>query len=276
MRRNLAAAAQTDCWPPRYRSRPLIIALVAIALASTILSPAAAAEVRLLAAGALKGAMERLIPEFESRSGTKVEASFDLINVIADRLRKGEVFDLATETPTQWEALAREGRIDPSLRVAVASVKWGLYVKKSMPKPRIDSVEALKQALLEAHSVSYSSVQGPIQAYQARVTEKLGLVEALKAKAKYGRVPRPGEIGVTFEVVTNGEAEIGFGTVSEILARPALDLVGPMPTEVQETLTFLSVLPINAREPAQARALVDFLAAPSTRSALAAAGLEPG
>jgi molybdate transport system substrate-binding protein len=148
-------------------------------------------------------------------------------------------------------------------------------VRKGAAKPNIDTVEALRQALLNAKSIAYSTVRGPIQAYQTRVTEALGLTEALKSKARYGRTPRPGEVGVTFELVMNGEAELGFGTISEVLARPALEMVAPMPPELQSTISFVSVLPVNPSEPAAAKALVEFLTSPRARVVLRTAGLEP-
>jgi molybdate transport system substrate-binding protein len=219
--------------------------------------------------------METLIPEFEADTGHKVEVVFDIINSIAGRIRGGQPFDLAVETPAQWESLAKEGRLDTSVREKIASVKWALYAKKGAAKPSIDTVEALRQALLNAKSIAYSTVRGPIQAYQTRVTEKLGLTEELKSKARYGRTPRPGEVGVTFELVMNGEAELGFGTISEILARPALEIVAPMPPELQSTISFVSVLPVNASEPAAAKALIAFLTSPRARAVLRTAGFEP-
>jgi molybdate transport system substrate-binding protein len=249
----------------------LIVPLFTVA----ILSHADAAQLRVLVAGALKGAMETLVPDFEMATGHKVDIAYDIIERIAARLRKGEAFDLAIESPTQWDALANEGKLDPSVRVQVASVKWGLYVKKGEPKPDISSVEALRQALLNARSIAYSTSQGPIPAYQAHVTDQLGLTDVLKPKARYSRAAQPGEAGVTFEVVINGQAELGFGTISEILARPALDLVGPVPSEVQSTIAYVTVLPVDAKEAAAAKALVDFLVSPKARSVIRAAGLDP-
>ena len=73
----------------------------------------------------------------------------------------------------------------------------------------------------------------------------------------------------------NGEAELGFGTISEILARPSLEMVAPMPPELQSSITFVSVLPMNAREPAAAKELVVFLASPEAHIVLRRSGLEP-
>jgi len=254
----------------------MIVRALVIVLASSFLSNAAhAAQIRMLCPGALKGPIESLTAEFERASGHKVVVAFDIINSIAARIRAGEPFDFAMETPSQWEVLAAEGKLDSGVRANIASVKWALYVKKGAPKPNIDTVDALRQALLNATSIAYSSVQGPIRAYQARVTDQLGLTDALKAKARYGRTPRPGEVGVTFELVMNGEADIGFGTISEILARPALEMVAPMPPELQSTISFVSVIPVNASEPAAAKVLIEFLSSPNARAVLKQAGLEP-
>jgi molybdate transport system substrate-binding protein len=254
----------------------MVIRALAIVLAlPLLLNSARAAQVRMLCPGALKGTIENLVAEFEHSTGHKVEVTFDIINSIAGRIRNGESFDLAFETPTQWATLAADGKLDLSVRAKVASVKWALYVKKGAPTPDIDTVEALKRALLNANSIAYSSVQGPIRAYQARVTEQLGLTEALKPKARYGRTPRPGEVGVTFELVMNGEADIGFGTISEILARPALEMVAPVPPELQSTISFVSVVPVSATEPAVANELVAFLTSPRARAVLRQAGLDP-
>ena len=252
-------------------SRAISIVLFSVFL----LGSAHAAHIRVLCPGALKAPMETLIPDFERATGHIVEVVFDIINAIAGRVREGQSFDLAMESPAQWEALAAERKIDPSVRANIAGVQWALYVKKGTPKPNIDTVDALKQALLNANSIAHSSVQGPIRAYQARVTEQLGLTQALEPKARYGRTPRPGEVGVTFELVMNGEAELGFGTISEILARPSLEMVSPMPSELQSIITFVSVLPVNAQEPAAAKELVVFLSSPKARIVLRRSGLEP-
>src|SRR5882724_6707054 len=157
-------------------SRPgcaMILRAFAIVLASSILfNPAHAAQIRVICPGALKGPMESLTLEFERMNGHKVELVFDIINSIAERIRNGQPFDLAFETPTQWAALAADGKLDPAVHANIASVKWALYVRKGAAKPKIDTAETVRQALLSAKSIAYSSVQGPIRAYQAQVTEK--------------------------------------------------------------------------------------------------------
>ena len=254
----------------------MVSRIISIVLFSVFLSGSArAAHIRVLCPGALKAPMETLIADFQHATGHTVEVVFDIINKIAGRVREEQSFDLAMESPAQWEALATERKIDPAVRANIAGVKWALYVRKGAPKPNIDTADALKQALLNANSIAYSSVQGPIRAYQARVTEQLGLTQVLEPKARYSRTPRPGEVGVTFELVMNGEAELGFGTISEILARPNLEIVAPMPPELQSRITFVSVLPLNAQEPAAAKELVIFLSSPEARVVLRQSGLEP-
>src|SRR4051794_41631349 len=116
------------------RSRPgcaMILRALAIVLASSILfNPAHAARIRVICPGALKGPMESLTLEFERMSGHKVALVFDIINSIAARIRNGQPFDLAFDTPTQWAALAADGKLDLAVHANIASVKWALYLSK--------------------------------------------------------------------------------------------------------------------------------------------------
>src|SRR5437588_7979811 len=130
-------------------------AVAVLAGSFLVLGSAHAAQVRLLCPGSLKGSIETLAAKFEGDTGHEVEVVFDIIKSIADRVRAGQPFDLAIETPTQWERLASEGKIDPAVRANIASVKWALYTKKGASKPNIGTVDGLKQALLNAKSIAY-------------------------------------------------------------------------------------------------------------------------
>src|SRR5258708_37752680 len=123
----------------------MIIRALVIVLASSFLSSAVhAAQIRMLCPGALKGPIESLTAEFERASGHKVVVAFDIINSIAARIRAGEPFDFAMETPSQWEVLAAEGNLDSGVRANIASVKCARYVKKGAQSPNIDTAGALR------------------------------------------------------------------------------------------------------------------------------------
>jgi molybdate transport system substrate-binding protein len=79
-----------------------------------------------------------------------------------------------------------------------------------------------------------------------------------------------------FELVMNGDAEIGLAMISEILQAPGVELVGPVPTQIQAFTAFTTVIPTNAKQPAAAKVLIDFLISPKATSILKSKGLEQG
>ena len=257
--------------------RPLLVAGL---LSSAPQITAHAADIRFLCAGALESWMTEVIPEFQKRSSHHVDASFHIINAITERIRSGEAADLATVSPPQWESLEKDGKLDPVVRVAAAKVGFGVFVKQGAAKPDIISVEALKRALLNARSIAmFDPVRpGPTVVYQKRVIEQLGIGEAMKPKIKYSGASKPNQVvsAPLFELVAGGEADIGIAMISEIVQAPGVDLVGPMPADVQSFTVYRMVLPITAKEPAAARALIDFLVSPEAASKLKSKGLDPG
>src|SRR5438876_4063507 len=124
------------------------VASFALIVAGIDAFDASAAEVRFLCADALESSMRELLPEFEKTTSHSVKLMLANAGTNAERVRKGDVADLAIVLPQQWETLRREGKIDPAVRVAIGKVGLGAFVKKGAARPDIGSVEALKHALL--------------------------------------------------------------------------------------------------------------------------------
>jgi len=258
----------------------LQIALFAGFLVSVTQSSARATEIKFLCAAALESWMVEVIPEFQKTSGYDVKPAFQIINVITERVRKGDAADLAIVSPRQWEDLQKERKLDPGIRVVIAKVGFGVFVKKGATKPDITSIEAFRRAFLNTRSIALFSPasRGPTGIYQARVFEQLGISADIKPKIKYAGVPKPNQVvsGPLFELVANGDADIGLAMISEILQAPGVELVGPVPPEIQNFTVFTAVIPANAEEPAAAKALIDFLVSPRATPILKSKGLEQG
>jgi molybdate transport system substrate-binding protein len=77
------------------------------------------------------------------------------------------------------------------------------------------------------------------------------------------------------KVVARGEAQLGFQQISELLPIPGVDLVGPLPQEIQKVTVFSGGVAAGAKEPEAARALLQFLSSPGAAQAIAKSGLEP-
>jgi molybdate transport system substrate-binding protein len=225
--------------------------------------------------------MHEVIPKFQKMSGHTVKPTFAVINAITERVRKGDVADLAIVSPQQWDDLRKEGKLDPAIRFVVAKVGFGVFVKEGTTNPDISSPEALKHTLLNARAVAVFApgTVGPTLIYVTRIFDQLGISADLQPKLKYavsGAIPARPTAAALFDLVAKGDAEIGVAQVSEILAAPGVQLAGPVPADLQSFTSYATVIPANAEEPAAAKAFIEFLASPEAVSILKSKGLESG
>jgi len=243
---------------------------MAAAAAVLLLQGAAeAAEIRLFASGALKEAYLELIPAFEKASGHKVRLEWSSTIEIRKRVSAGEIHDLVILGDSGTEALVRDGKLVGTTRVVFARSGISIAVRAGAPRPDISSADALKKALLAAKSVSYS--EGASGTYLVAMFQKLGVYDQVKAKAVVAgaNVPVGGK-------VASGEAEIGFHQLSELLPVKGIDIIGPLPAELQYVTVFSGAIHAAAANRDAAKALAAFLTAPAAQQVLKKHGLEPG
>jgi molybdate transport system substrate-binding protein len=246
------------------------LGVIAIAAASLFLSQAVtAAEIKVLASGAIKEAYLELIPQFEKASEHKVATTWAGTVDIKKRMAAGEVFDLVIVASPELDAFIQEGKLAPGSRVDLVRSGVGVAVRAGAPKPDISSGEALKKALLAAKSIGYST--GPSGVYLASLFERMGIADQIKPKLKQ---TQPGVL--VGSIIANGEAEIGFQQVSELIHMPGIDFLGPLPADVQKITVFSAGIHSGAKESEAAKALVKFLTAPATAPVFKKHGLEPG
>lgn len=244
--------------------RLVIAAVGGLVLAHT----ADAADIRLLASGATKETCLDLFPAFEAASGNKVVPTWAGTVDIKKKIAAGEVFDVIIVPTPEIDAFIHEAKIVPDSRTTVMKSAVGVAVRAGAPKPDIASKDALKQTLLAAKSIGYST--GPSGTYMLSLFEDMGIADQLKGKLR--QVP-PGErIGT---VIENGDAEIGFQQVSELIHEPGVQYIGPLPADVGKITVFAAGIHSAAHEPEAAKALVVYLAAPAAATAIKAHGMEP-
>lgn len=223
------------------------------------------AELKVMASAAFKEAYLELVPEFERATGHKVVTLWTPSVQMMNRLKSGENVDLVILSAASLDELIKLGVITSRIDIAKSGV--GLAIRAGAPKPDIGSGEALKRAVLAAKSIVYST--GPSGIYLAGLFQRMGITEQLKSKVKICQGEPAGA------VVARGEAEIGFQQVSELLPVAGIDLVGPLPADVQEITVFSAGLHVNAKEPDAARALVQFFRAPAAIPVIRKKGMEP-
>jgi molybdate transport system substrate-binding protein len=132
----------------------------------------------------------------------------------------------------------------------------------------------LKRTLLAAKSISYvePTSGGASGIHFATVLDRLGIANEMKSKTVFPNPKTPAEVGV---LVANGEAEIGVHINQELVSVAGIDLVGPLPGDLQNTIVFSAAIMTGAKDAAAAKALVEFLRTPESAKVIKAKGMEP-
>lgn len=230
---------------------------------------AQAAEVKVMAANAVKEAYLELMSAFERSTGHKVITLWGGTEGVAKRISGGEVVDIVLIAAPNIDKLVAEGKLVPGSRADFAKSGVGMAVRTGLPKPDISSAEAIKQAVLGANSVAYSS--GPSGLYVADLFKRMGIADQIKNKVR--QPPSGVQVG---ELVARGEADLGFQQISELLHVRGIDYLGPLPPEIQNITIYSAGLHMAAPAPDAAKALVKSLTSPHAGPILKKTGMEPG
>lgn len=223
------------------------------------------ATIKVMASAAFREAYLELVPQFECASGHKVTNFWVPSVQMMNRLKGGEVVDLVILSAASLDELIKAGIVGN--RVDLARSGIGVAVRSGAPKPDISSGEALKRAVLAAKSVVYST--GPSGIYLSGLFERMGIAPQVKSKLKQVQ-GEPAGLSIA-----RGESEIGFQQMSELLPVPGIDIVGPLPPDVQQITTFSAGFHARAEQPQAAKALVEFFTAPAAAPVIRRKGMEP-
>jgi molybdate transport system substrate-binding protein len=231
-------------------------------------SPDRAADVEVLSGGAMRRFMIEAVPLFEQASGSKVAVRFALTRVLKKEIEDGAVFDMALLPRAELDGLVAAGKIAAGTQTDIVRSLVGLMVRTGAAAPDIGTVDALKNVLRRAKSISYS--KGPSGQYVADLLERLGLAPEMKDKTVFA-IGRP--VG---EVVAGGEAEVGMQQIIENQPVEGAHLVGPLPSELTNFVLYAAGFAAAAATSAAARAFVTFLKSPAAARIIRAKGMEPG
>ena len=231
-----------------------------------------AEQLNVMTSGGFTAAYKILGPKFAAATGNTLDTQLGpsmgkAPEAIPNRLARGEHADVVIMVGYALDDLIKQGKVDPASRVELADSRIGLVVREGAPKPDISSVESLKKTLLDATSVAYSDSASGVY-IEKELFNKLGVEDQLKPKAKM--VPKV-PVG---SVVATGDYQLGFQQVSELLPVPGVSFVGKIPESVQSVTRFAAGIPVGAQHPKEAKALLDYLAAPAAQADVQATGLD--
>ena len=72
--------------------------------------------------------------------------------------------------------------------------------------------------------------------------------------------------------VARGDVEIGFNQISEILAVPSVELVGPLPAVIQNYTLFTAAIVTSSKQWDAAKAFIAFISSPASAAVMKAKG----
>jgi molybdate transport system substrate-binding protein len=250
--------------------RTWFAALAALLLFTTAGS---AAEVRVMISGGLTAAFNALVAEYEKQTGNLVLVAYGpsmgtTVNAIPVRLERGEPADVLIMIGAALSDLASKGKVVADSQVDLVRSSIGVAVRAGAPRPDISSAAALKRALLAAKTIAYSDSASGVYV-STEMFKKLGIEAEMKGKAR--QIPAT-PVG---EIVAKGEAEIGFQQVSELKPVAGIDLVGPLPAELQKITVYSAAIATLSKEPEAGKALIKFLTSPAASAEIVKSGMEP-
>ena len=221
-----------------------------------------------LSSMAVRQILAELAAEFARQTGDEV--AFTSMGGVeaARRIRNGEPADVVVLAAKAMEQLEAEGHLAPGTRTPFARSGIAMAVRAGLPHPSVADAAAVRRAILDADRLCYST--GPSGDHLQSLWEQWGIADAVQPRA----VQAPPGVSVA-TVLARGDAEIGFQQLSEMLDEPGIEIVGPLPAEIQSVTVFTAGLSGRSSNPEKARALIGYLTSPEAAAPKRRHGMEP-
>jgi molybdate transport system substrate-binding protein len=249
------------------KNRLMVGAIFMATLALLAAGAAPPGDITVLGGMGVVSGLHDLAPAFERMTGHKVIVQFEQNADLSEKIASGVAADIAAVQPQQVDDFIKQGKMVAGTKTNFAQAGVGVAVKAGAARPDISTVEAFKAAMLKAKSIGYS--HGGSGIISAKVMEKLGIADQLKAKTKFiDGIP-------VADVVAKGEVEIGLQQINVIVPVKGADYVGPLPKELQETVKFAAALLPASKQPETAKALLKFIASTDAAPLLRKSAMEP-
>ncbi len=250
--------------------RDVVSVLLGLLLVTAANSSASVTEIRVFSGGAPQEALAVLVPQFEKETGHKLSFTFAVISALQQKLSAGEKTDMVFMPVPAIDKLVTEGKLKAEGRGVLGGLGITVVVREGAPKPDISTPDAFRAALLASRSVVYASTATPSGVHLKRITEQLGIADAMKDKT----ILRPALDGGV-ELIAKGEAEIGIYPTSEVIHVKGVTLVGPLPAPLQLNTVYGAAVSADNASPEGAVAFIKFLTNPSRRKVWKDAGFDP-
>jgi len=212
--------------------------------------------------------LAELVKEFQVRTGLAV--SVESVGGVdaAKRVQAGEAFDVVILASDAIDNLMAAGHLEEGSRVDLVHSGVAMAVREGAPHLDVSTEDALRQAVLAARTVSYST--GPSGVALAKLFERWGIADQIRDRIV---TPPPGiPVG---SLVAKGEVELGFQQLSELINLPGITVVGPMPQAIQIVTTFSGGVCASSTQADAVRGMLAFMASPDAAEPKRRQGMDP-
>jgi molybdate transport system substrate-binding protein len=226
------------------------------------------ARIRIFSSDAVKEVMEELLPQCERAIGKSIDVEFNRSAVLKLKIEAGDAFDVAIIQAALLDDVITKGNVAGESRSIVGRTGIGIGIRAGAPKADIDTPAALKRVLLNAKSITYAP-ESVSRMYIDQVYERLGIADEVAPKIIFQQEP-----GRPLASVAEGKAELVVILISEILAFPGVELLGPLPAELQNYIAYAAGVASNSQNATAARALIRCISEPAVTPVFRSKGLE--
>ena len=226
------------------------------------------ADLRVLSGNGPRAAVRELCSQFARATGNAVDVQIDVNPEVVRRGKAGEAFDVAVGNPSTIEQLIASGHVVADSYVDIGTAGLAVGVRAGADKPDLASIDGFKRALMAANAVAFPA-HGASGLYFVGLVDRMGIKREMQGKLK----PMAAEDCV--EVVARGEADMVVVVATRIVGVPGVDVVGPIPEDLQTKIGFASGLGASTKEPDAAKALIRYLSSPEAAATLRKNGVDP-
>ncbi len=248
------------------RIRMLITATVLMLM--TQVANSQSTQLKVLASNGMKAVIEELRPRLQREVGRPLAIEFNTSVATRQRIEAGEAFDVTVLTTEVVNDLAKAGKVASGSGIDLGRSGIGFGVRAGVTKPDIRTPEAVKQALLNAKSLTWVTAgasRGPID----RMIESLGIASQLKS-----RISLTQTVDESLASVVEGKTEMILTLTSEILPAKGVQYVGPFPEKFQTYVSFSAGVSSKSSAPAAAALFIKQLTVPSVARVYQVKGME--
>jgi molybdate transport system substrate-binding protein len=224
--------------------------------------------VRVLASNGMKAVIEELQPKCEKAIGHPLAIEYNSTSALQGKIEAGAPFDVAIITSDAIAASTSTGKLAEQGGAVLSRSGIGFAIRAGAPKPDIGTAEALKKTLLAAKSITYAK-DGASRVYLDKMFDRLGIETQVKPKLILTQGSGP-----AMESVASGQAAVVMTLISELLPVHGIDVVGPLPRELQSYVRFSAAIGSKTDNLDAARALIAFFRGSTAAPVYKAKGME--